>query len=62
MKYRKTFLTGMKLSLLYFIEFYNGGSILPKIYFDNYVVRKSNQRLIIMIIYIKNIFSANDSC
>lgn len=52
----------MKLSLLYFIEFYNGGSILPKIYFDNYVVRKSNQRLIIMIIYIKNIFSANDSC
>lgn len=42
------------------MEFSKDGSILVKSYSDNCIVKKLDQRLIIMITYDKNIFSAND--
>lgn len=61
-KYKKTFLNKMKSLLHYFVEFFNHSSILSKAYLDNCVVRKLDQKSIIIITNNKNIFSANDSC
>ena len=43
------------------MEFFNNDSILPKTYPNNYIIKKSNQRFIIIIIYNKSIFFANNS-
>lgn len=50
----------MKSLLLYFIEFYKEGTIVPKKYPDDYVVEGSNQRLFIVITHDKSTFSANN--
>lgn len=51
----------MKSLLLYFLEFSNNGSILPKVFSDNYTVGGSDQRPIIIITHNESIFSTNDS-
>ena len=51
----------MNLLVFYFIKFSNNDLILLKAYFDDYAIEKFNQKLIIIIIYNKNIFSANNS-
>ncbi len=60
LEYRKTFLSEMKSLLPYFVEFFDNGSILPKVYLDDYAVGRSDQRPIIMITHDKSTFSAND--
>lgn len=51
----------IKPLLRYFVKFEKEGKILPKEYPSDYAVRKPNQRSIIMIIYYKNIFFANNN-
>lgn len=60
-KYKKIFLSEIKSLLSYFIKFSNNKFMLSKIYLTNCIIRRSNQRFIIMIIYNKNIFSIYDS-
>ena len=60
-EYRETFLVKMKSLLPYFVEFSNDGSILPKVYLDDYAVGRSDQRPIIMITHDESTFSANDA-
>lgn len=50
----------MKELLPYFVEFSKNGSILPKKYPKDCVVRGPNRRPIIMITHDENTFSAND--
>lgn len=50
----------LKKLLPYFVEFSKDESILFKKYLEDYVVRESNQWLIIMIIYNESIFLTND--
>lgn len=59
-EYKETFLDKIKVLFPYFIEFSKDGSILPKNYSKNCVVSKSNKKPIIMIIYNKSNFFAND--
>lgn len=60
-EYWGVFLEKMKVLLPYFIKFKKNGTILPKKYLKDYVVRGSDGQLIIMIIYDKSIFSTNNS-
>ena len=59
-EYKKTFLSEKKSLLPYFAEFFDYGSILPKVYPGDYAVKRSDQRPIIMITYDESTFSAND--
>lgn len=52
----KTFFDKIKSYLSNFVKFLNNKSILLKIYFDNCVIKKKNQKLIIMITHNKNTF------
>lgn len=61
-KYEEILLSEIKSLLSYFMEFSKDELILPKIYVDNSIVGRSNQKLIIMIIYDKNILSVNNGC
>ena len=61
-KYKKILLSKIKLLLSYYIKFLNDRSILSRIYHNNCIVKRLNQKLIIIIIYNKNIFSINDDC
>lgn len=61
-KYEEILLNEIKSLLSYFMEFSKDELILSKIYLDNSVVGRSNQKLIIMIIYDKNILSVNNGC
>lgn len=60
-KYKKTFLSKIKLILSYFIEFSNDKSILLKVYPNDYIVKISNQKLLIIIINNESIFFINKS-
>lgn len=51
----------MKSLLSYFIKFLDNRSMLSKIYLKDYVVGSLNWRLIIMIMYDKNIFFVNNN-
>ena len=59
-KYKKTFFEEMRLLLPYFVKFFKDGFILEKNYLNNCIVKKLDQRLIIIIIYNKSIFLANN--
>ena len=59
-KYKKIFLSKIKSLLFYFIKFFKDGLIFFKIYCNNYIIGKFNQKFIIIIIYNKNIFFTND--
>ena len=59
MEYRKKFYKIKKL-LPYFMEFSKDRLILFKKYFNNYIVKKPNKWLIIMIIYNETIVLANN--
>ena len=61
-EYREIFLSKMKSLLSYFIKFSNNRFILPKVYLNNYEVKRLDQRSIIVIIYDENILSVNDGC
>lgn len=61
-EYRETFLHRMKLLLLYFIEFSGDGTIVSKKYLSDCAIRGPEKRSIIMIIYDKSKFSANNGC
>ncbi len=60
MEYRETFPSEMKSLLSYFVEFSDDGSILPKVYPEDYAVKKLDRRPIIMITHDESTFSAND--
>lgn len=60
-KYREILKSEKKLLLSYFIGFFDNESILPKIGPNNYILKNLDQRLIIMIIYNKSTFFANNS-
>ena len=55
-KYRKILLIQMKSILSYFDEFFNNKFILSKVYSNNCMVKRLDQKPIIMLIYDKNIF------
>lgn len=59
-EYREIFLNEMKSLLPYFVEFFDDGSILPKLYSENCTMDNPDQRPIIMITYNESIFFAND--
>ena len=59
-EYRETFLHEMKLFLLYFIEFFEDGTIVSKEYPSDCAMRRPKKRPIIMITYNESIFSIND--
>ena len=59
-EYREIFLDEIKALLPYFVEFSENRSILSKDYPKDCAVSRLNKRLIIMIIYNKNTFLAND--
>lgn len=61
-EYRKTFVKEIKLFLPYFVEFSKKSSILPKEYPGDCGVGRPDQRPIIMIIYYKSVFLANNRC
>lgn len=46
---------------LYFVKFNNNGTMKNKEYLLNCMIKSTNQRLIIIIIYNKSIFSTNNS-
>lgn len=50
----------MRLLLFYLVKFSENNSILEKNYPNDCIVKKLDQRSIIMIIYNKSIFLAND--
>lgn len=50
----------MRLFLPYFVEFFKDGSILEKDYSDDCAIEGHNQKPIIIIIYDKSKFLAND--
>lgn len=51
----------IKSFLLYFIKFEENSKILPKKDLSNFVIKKPDQQLIIMIIYNKSIFFVDNS-
>ncbi len=59
-EYKKTFVSEMKSLLLYFVEFFDDGSILPNVYPDDCLVGESDRELIIMITHDESTFSVND--
>ena len=61
-KYQEIFLREIKSLLLYFVEFKEDSTILPKEYPDDCVVGSTNRQPIITITYDKSTFSANNSC
>lgn len=52
-EYQEIFLKQIKALLLYFVEFHEDSTILPKEYLEDYTVNSSDQQSIIMIIYYK---------
>lgn len=60
-KYQNFFLKKIKSLLPYFVEFKKNVKILSKKYSSDFAVEKSNQQLIIIIIYDKNTFFSNNS-
>ncbi len=52
----------MKSLLPYFVEFFEDGTMIPKEYPDDWVVKGPDWRRIIMITYDESTFSANDGC
>lgn len=44
----------------YMVEFFEDNAIKPKVYFFNYIIRNKNCQLIIIIIYNKCTFFANN--
>lgn len=61
-KYYKIFLKKIKALLSYIVKFKEDNTILPKKYLDDYTARGSDQKLIIIIIPDKSIFSTNNNC
>lgn len=59
LKYKKIFLNKIKLLLFYFIKFFDDWSMLSKIYSENCIIG-IDQKPIIMIIYDKSTFFANN--
>lgn len=59
-EYKKNLLNKMKNLLFYLIEFSENKFIILKKYLKDYTINKLNNQLIIMIIYNKSIFLAND--
>lgn len=59
-EYRETFLDKIKVIHLYFVEFNEDRSILPKDYYKNYTIGGLNNRLIIIITHNESIFLVND--
>lgn len=59
-KYIKTFLNKINLLLSYCMEFSDNRSIIPKINFKDWIIIGLNKRLVIIIIYNKNIFSKHN--
>ena len=59
-EYQETFLNEMKSLLLYFLEFFEDGKMVPKEYPDNYGVAGPDRRPIIMITHDESSFCAND--
>lgn len=57
----RIFLVKMKLFLTYFIKFEKDNRILPKKNLSNYIVENLVWKPIIIIIYNKNTFSANNN-
>lgn len=57
----KNFLKKIEELKLYIIEFKKNGAIKNNIYLSNYVVYDNDYHQIIMIIYNKCLFSANDT-
>ena len=51
----------MKSLLPYFVEFQDNGTILSKEYTEDFVIKRPNRQLIIMIICGKSIFLVNNS-
>lgn len=62
MEYRKSFLNKIKSLFSYLMKIFKNRSILPKKYPDDYIINSSDQKLVIIIIFDKNIFFANDGC
>ena len=60
-EYKKIFSNKMKSLLTYLVKFSRDYSIVINKYSYNSVVIRPDLRLIIMIIYIRSIFSSNDS-
>ena len=59
-EYRETFLIKMKSLLIYFEEFSENGLILPKAYPNDYKIKESDRKPIIIITYDENIFFSNN--
>lgn len=59
-EYQKIFFYEIKLLPSYFIEFFKDDTISSKEYISDYVIRKPEKRLIIMITHDKNTFFANN--
>ena len=52
----------MESLLLYFVEFFKDGTMVPKEYPDDCAIGRLDRRPIIMITHDESIFSANDRC
>ena len=61
-EYQKLFIEEIRAQFLYFVKFNKDDTILFKEYPNDCIVRSLNQRLIIIIIYNKSIFSTNNDC
>lgn len=59
-EYQRIFLEKIKTLLPYFVKFKKDGTILPKKYSEDCIVGGLDWQSIIMVIYNKSIFSAND--
>ena len=60
-EYRSIFLNEIKSLLPYFVELSDNDLILSKIYFNNCIIEKLDQKPIIIIIYNKNTFFTNNN-
>ena len=59
-EYKETFLNKIKSLLSYFVEFFNDGSMLPKIYLEDCAVGGLDQNPIIMITNDKSTLFTNN--
>lgn len=59
-EYKDIFLDEMSALFLYFVEFSEDGSILPKDYLEDCAISGADKRPIIIIIYNESTFLANN--